>query len=49
MTELLDTLPFEGGWAEQPDLIISAIAILKSEQNRIDNEGVGNDTGTNSA
>lgn len=37
-TELLGTLPFSGGWAEQPALVVQAIMALKVEQRLIESE-----------
>ncbi len=38
LTENLGCLPFAGGWAEQPAWITHALAVLKVEQYKIDNE-----------
>lgn len=38
MTENLGTLPFAGGWAEQPFWITEAIAILKVEESKMEAE-----------
>jgi hypothetical protein len=39
MTENLGCLPFAGGWAEQPAWITQALAVLKIEKWRVDEEG----------
>lgn len=31
MTESLGCLPFAGGWAEQPEWVVTALSIIKSE------------------
>lgn len=38
MTENLGTLPFAGGWAEQPFWITEALAILKVEESKMEAE-----------
>ena len=38
MTENLGCLPFAGGWAEQPAWITQALAVLKIEKRRTDEE-----------
>jgi hypothetical protein len=37
-TETLGCLPFSGGWAEQPLWIARALAVLKAEKARVDDE-----------
>lgn len=38
MSENLGTLPFSGGWAEQPQWIVTALAALKTESSRCEQE-----------
>lgn len=38
MTENLETLPFAGGWAEQPVWITEALSALKVEESRLEAE-----------
>ena len=38
MCENLGCLPFAGGWAEQPEWIIKALAVLKTERWKADEE-----------
>ena len=38
MCENLGCLPFAGGWAEQPEWITQALAVLKVERYRVDEE-----------
>lgn len=37
-TENLGVLPFAGGWAEQPEWIVTVLTTLKAEQSRIERE-----------
>jgi len=37
-SENLGCLPFAGGWAEQPEWIVHAISVLKSERWKADEE-----------
>jgi hypothetical protein len=37
-SENLGCLPFAGGWAEQPEWITRALAVLKVEKSRVDEE-----------
>jgi len=37
-TEILQTLPFCGGWAEQPEWVVTALVVLKQEQRRHERE-----------
>ena len=38
MTENMQTLPFSGGWAEQPSEIVTVIALFRVEQSKWDKE-----------
>jgi hypothetical protein len=38
ISENLECLPFNGGWAEQPEWITQAISVLKIERWKIDEE-----------
>jgi len=38
MCENLGCLPFAGGWAEQPEWITQALAVLKVERYKVDEE-----------
>lgn len=38
VTETLGSLPFAGGWAEQPAWIAQSLAVLKVEASRVDAE-----------
>ena len=38
MTENMQTLPFAGGWAEQPYEIVTVISLLRVEQSKWDKE-----------
>jgi len=37
-SENLGCLPFSGGWAEQPEWIVHAISVLKTERWKVDEE-----------
>jgi hypothetical protein len=37
-TRTLECLPFTGGWAEQPEWITRALAVLTVEQRKVDEE-----------
>jgi len=37
-SENLGCLPFAGGWAEQPEWIVHAISVLKTERWKVDEE-----------
>lgn len=39
-TENLGVLPFAGGWAEQPEWIVTVLTTLKAEQARIEREEI---------
>jgi hypothetical protein len=42
MTEILGVPPFSGGWAEQPEALMLAIAALKSEARAMESEAIRN-------
>lgn len=42
MTENMQTLPFSGGWAEQPSEIITVIALFRGEQSKWEKEELDN-------
>ena len=43
MTKNLETLPFGGGWAEQPAWITEALSALTVEESRMEAEKYGSD------
>ncbi len=43
-SEILECLPYDGGWAEQPYPIVVALTTLKMEQKAMEAEARGNNT-----